>query len=833
MDDEKIAVLLVEDDPTDARLIEDAFAGARGASFHIERVGRLADAIERVARETFDVILLDLTLPDGQGVGTIDRIVLAAPKAMVLVLGDASDGMELAEQSMAHGAHDYVPKTRFDVYELSKILGYVLREKAARDAQRIAETRFQAMSDASPMGICVTDAQGICRYTNAAYYKISGLGSEQVLGKDWASTVHPKDRQRALAEWEAAVHSQAPFQIEFRFQRKDRRIVWVRANTAAMLNEKQVCGYVQAIEDITENKVREFVLQATEDALFDEMELVETTLNSIGDAVLTADIYGKVTYLNQAAERMTGWSRDKALGLPVGDILQIVDSSTRKMADDPLARAMAEDRTVKLAKSSILLGRHGAEFAIIDSSSPIHDAQGRLTGAVIVFQDVTEAQALTQKMSHLAQHDFLTGLPNRLLLTDRLTQAIEMSRRQETQVALLYMDIDYFKHINDSLGHLIGDQLLQSVASRLVGCVRGMDTVCRQGGDEFVVLLAEIDSPEDAIHIAEKLLTAIVVPHIIDAHVLHVSLSIGISVYPDDGGDAATLIQNADTAMYHAKANGRNNFQFFKAEMNAHAVERMSIERGLRRALKNGEFVLHYQPKINFVTGAMTGAEALIRWEDPENGLIYPTQFIQIAEESGLIVPIGQWVLREACRQVQNWLDAGLIAVPVAVNISAVEFRNSRFLEALVMILQETGMAPKYLQLELTESVLMHNADVSVVMLKRLRSIGLSLAIDDFGTGYSSLSYLQRFPITTLKIDQSFVNDIATNQDDATIVSAVIAMGRNLNQQVIAEGVETGEQFSLLQSQHCDEGQGFHFSPPLPAEEFGLLLGTGVSTSPA
>jgi EAL domain-containing protein (putative c-di-GMP-specific phosphodiesterase class I) len=360
-----------------------------------------------------------------------------------------------------------------------------------------------------------------------------------------------------------------------------------------------------------------------------------------------------------------------------------------------------------------------------------------------------------------------------------------------------------------------------------------MDTVCRQGGDEFVVLLAEIDSPEDAIHIAEKLLTAIAVPHIIDAHVLHVSLSIGISVYPDDGGDAATLIQNADTAMYHAKANGRNNFQFFKAEMNAHAVERMSIERGLRRALKNGEFVLHYQPKINFVTGAMTGAEALIRWEDPENGLIYPTQFIQIAEESGLIVPIGQWVLREACRQVQNWLDAGLIAVPVAVNISAVEFRNSRFLEALVMILQETGMAPKYLQLELTESVLMHNADVSVVMLKRLRSIGLSLAIDDFGTGYSSLSYLQRFPITTLKIDQSFVNDIATNQDDATIVSAVIAMGRNLNQQVIAEGVETGEQFSLLQSQHCDEGQGFHFSPPLPAEEFGLLLGTGVSTSPA
>ena len=322
------------------------------------------------------------------------------------------------------------------------------------------------------------------------------------------------------------------------------------------------------------------------------------------------------------------------------------------------------------------------------------------------------------------------------------------------------------------------------------------------------------------------MLAAIAVPHIIDAHVLHVSLSIGISIYPDDGDDAATIIQNADAAMYHAKANGRNKFQFFRAEMNAHAVQRMNIERGLRRALKNGEFVLHYQPKINFASGAITGAEALLRWHDPDAGMILPTQFIQIAEESGLIVPIGQWVLREACRQVQSWLDAGLGAVPVAVNISAIEFRNSRFLECLALILQETGMAPQYLELELTESVLMHNADVSVVMLRRLRSMGLSLAIDDFGTGYSSLSYLQRFPVNTLKIDQSFVQDIATNRDDATIVNAVIAMGRNLNQQVIAEGVETGEQFSLLQAQHCDEGQGFHFSPPLPAEAFSLLLAT-------
>jgi diguanylate cyclase (GGDEF)-like protein/PAS domain S-box-containing protein len=828
MDDDKIAVLLIEDDPDDSRLIEQVFADSREAAFKIERVGLLADALERLGRGGVDAILLDLTLPDGQGVAIIEQIVNAAPDAMVLALGATSDDDQAAHQAIAHGAHDYLVKDHFAAYGLSRIQSYLLREKPARAAQKIAETRFQAISDASPLGVCVTDAKGVCLDTNAAYRSVSGLDPGQVLGKHWSSTVHPKDFQRVLNEWTEAIRTKAPFQIEFRYRRKDRCVVWVRANTVAMQDGNDVYGYVQAIEDITEHKIREYVLKATEDALFDEMELVETTLNSIADAVLTVDIHGKVTYMNQAAERMTGWSRDKALGMPSTDVLRIIDSSTRKTADDPLSRAINEDRTVRLAKGTALLGRHGVELLIEDVSSPIHNAGGQVTGAVVVLQDITETQALSERMTHLAQHDFLTGLPNRLLLTDRLARAVEISRRQGKQVALLYMDVDYFKHINDSLGHVIGDQLLQSVATRLAGCVRGMDTVCRQGGDEFVILLPEIEHPEDVIHIAEKMLAAIAVPHIIDSHVLHVSLSIGISIYPDDGDDVTAIIQNADAAMYHAKANGRNNFQFFRAEMNTHAIQRMAIERGLRRALKNGEFLLHYQPKVNFVSGKITGAEALLRWQDPDEGMVLPTQFIQIAEESGLIVPIGQWVLREACRQVQTWLDAGLEAVPVAVNISAMEFRNSRFLECLVMILQETGMAPQYLELELTESVLMHNADVSVVMLGRLRSMGLSLAVDDFGTGYSSLSYLQRFPINTLKIDQSFVHDLATNRDDATIVSAVIAMGRNLNQQVIAEGVETGEQFSFLQAQHCDEGQGFHFSPPLPAEAFGLLLGTAA-----
>jgi len=360
-----------------------------------------------------------------------------------------------------------------------------------------------------------------------------------------------------------------------------------------------------------------------------------------------------------------------------------------------------------------------------------------------------------------------------------------------------------------------------------VSCVRITDTVCRQGGDEFVILLAEIERLQDAALIAEKLITAFTVPHLVSGHELHVTLSIGISVYPDDSLNAESVMQNADTAMYHAKACGRNNYQFFTADMNANAVRRLSVENSLRRALKHGEFKLHYQPQIDISSGEMTGCEALIRWLDPEFGMIYPVHFVSIAEECGLIVPIGRWVMREACRQVKAWLDSGLDAVPVSVNISAVEFRHKNFLEGVSQILKETGLAPCYLELELTEGILMHDAEASALVLEALKRMGLKLAIDDFGTGYSSLSYLKRFPIDTLKIDQSFVRDIATDTDGATIVSAVIGMGKNLNQRVIAEGVETPDQLDFLRTQRCAVGQGYLFGHPASAEDFARFLVTG------
>ncbi len=816
-------VLLVEDDPADARLIQDALAGTGSSLFRVEWVTRLSDALNRLGSEKFEVILLDLSLPDSKGLEAFDQVFQAAPDSLILVLSGLTDE-ETARQAMERGAHDYFSKGHVDAHWLPRALRYVMERKTARGALQSSEERFRAMSDASPLGIFVSDAEGSCVYTNAAYHTISGLNLEETLGTNWSMAIHPEDRERVLAEWRVAARDQAPFQTEFRFLQKDERIVWTRVNSAAMRDGKKWFGLVQTVEDITERKAAEFVLRTAQEALFEEKERAQVTLNSIGDAVLTTDLVGNVTYLNLVAESMTGWSHEEALGRPISEVFKLLDSTTRLAAENPMLRAIAEDRTVGLASDCVLIRRDGFESPIEDSAAPIHNRDGQVAGGVIVFHDVSESRAMALEMAHLAQHDFLTGLPNRLLLTERFSHAIGLAQRHKKQVGLLFLDLDNFKHINDSLGHAIGDQLLQSVANRLVACVRATDMVCRQGGDEFVILLDEIGQPQDAAHVAETLRAALDVPHLIDGHELHISLSIGISIFPDDGTDVDVLMQNADTAMYHAKASGRNNYQFFKADMNIRAVRRRLVEGSLRRALRQGEFLLHYQPKIDLVSGTMTGAEALIRWQDPEHGLVYPAQFVPIAEENGLIVPVGRWVLREACRQVQAWLDAGLRAVPVAVNISAVEFRHEDFLDGVALILKETGLDPSYLELELTESILMHDAESSATVLEALKVMGVQLAIDDFGTGYSSLSYLKRFPIDTLKIDQSFVRDIATDADDATIVDAVIGMGRNLKQRVIAEGVETHEQLAFLQDRQCDVGQGFHFSHPVAAADFARLL---------
>ena len=691
-------LLIVEDNPGDARLLQEMFREDTGPTSRLMHVSSMADAEQYLSQNSVDIILLDLGLPDAQGLEAVRRARIAAPRVPLVVLTGLDD-QALATQALQEGAQDYLIKGQVELRLLLRALRYAVERKSM------------------------------------------------------------------------------------------------------------------------------------EDALFIEKERAEVTLNCIGDAVACTDLQGNVSYLNVVAERMTGWTLPEACGKPMPEVLQILDAATRKAIPNPMELALRQNQAMHLPGNCILLRRDGTETPIEDSVAPIHDRARHATGAVIVFRDVSAARSMALEMTHLAQHDFLTGLPNRMFLNDRVTQAIALAPRHMKKVAVLFLDLDGFKHINDSLGHPIGDRLLQSVAKRLVDCVRGTDTVSRQGGDEFVVLLSEMEESEDAAIGARRMLQAVAEAHSVDHHDLHVTTSIGVSVFPDDGLDAETLIKNADTAMYQAKENGRQSYQFFKPSMNVRAVERQSIEESLRRALERQEFTLNYQPKISLRTGEITGAEALIRWTHPTRGPVSPAHFIPVAEDCGLILPIGNWVLREACRRARSWVDAGLPAISMAVNISAMEFRNDGFLDGVFSILQETSLDPKALELELTESVLMKNAGSTESILKALRSKGVQLAIDDFGTGYSSLSYLRKFPIDALKIDQSFVRQITTAPDETTIVTAVIGMGRSLKLRVVAEGVETQEELAFLQAQQCDEAQGYFFGRPVPHEQFAQLLEVGVAES--
>ncbi|HUX44045.1 MAG TPA: EAL domain-containing protein [Terracidiphilus sp.] len=561
-----------------------------------------------------------------------------------------------------------------------------------------------------------------------------------------------------------------------------------------------------------------------EDVLFNEQNRAQVTLDSIGDGVICTDVHGNISYLNPAAESMTGSSLKEALGQPMADVFHLTDADSGKPAQNPMVKAIGQNRLAHLPINCRLTRPDGREMYIEDSAAPIHDHAGIASGSVLVFRDVTKARELTAELAHLAEHDALTGLPNRLLFRDRLDQAIARAHRNSGRVVVVFVDLDRFKQINDSLGHSVGDSLLKSVAKRLIECVRAPDTVSRQGGDEFVLLLQDVEEPEDVAAAAIRILKCLENAYVIGAKRLFVNASMGVSMYPEDGLDAETLISNADIAMYQSKEMGRRTFQFFKPEMNARAVERQSIEEDLRRALERQEFELHYQPKFNLKSGAITGAEALLRWNHPTLGLIAPLQFIPIAEDSGMIQPIGSWVLREACRQSRAWTDAGLQNVAIAVNVSALQFRSNTFLEDITAILAESNLDSHLLELELTESMLMDWADLEPT-LRSLRSAGVRISVDDFGTGYSSLSYIRKLPLDSIKIDQSFVRQISAPPRDTAIVSAIVSMASSLNLQVIAEGVETAEELKFLASEGCDEAQGYYFSRPVPAKQFAKLLG--------
>jgi diguanylate cyclase (GGDEF)-like protein/PAS domain S-box-containing protein len=718
-----------------------------------------------------------------------------------------------------------------------------LAERALRDSEEKYRMLLDGVQD---YAIFMLDPQGGVMSWNAGAQRIKGYTAEQIIGHNFSCFFPRKDIERGRPEEVLRMTAASGRHEEhgMRVRRDGSQFLADVTFTALRDTTGNLRGFSEISRDLSESKESEAKYRGL--------------LEAAPDAMVVVNQGGKIVLLNVQAEKQFGYHRDELVGQKVNNI--IPEGFAERLVADAL-RSEEDALAQQIGTGIELFGRRkdDSRFPIEMMLSPLENAEGILVTAAIrditirkeaeanLLQKVTElnhsnedllefayaSRAMTQQMAHSAEHDAMTGLPNRLLLNDRLGQAIALAYRHKCQVAVLFLDLDGFKHINDSLGHTIGDKLLQSIAARLVGCVRAPDTVSRHGGDEFVVLLPEVRKPEDAATTARRLLQALAKAHSIGPHDLHITASIGVSIYPDDGPNAETLIKNADTAMYQAKENGRESYQFFRPAMNVRAVERQSIEEHLRRALERQEFALHYQPIVDMKTRAITGAEALIRWTHPTRGAVPPLQFIPIAEECGLILPIGAWVLREACAQARAWADAGLPMMTMAVNVSATQFRNEGFLDELYAILRETGLDPKYLELELTEGSLMKRAELTASILSTLRKKGVQVAIDDFGTGYSSLSYLRKFPLDALKIDQSFVRQITTNPDDTTIVSAIISMGRSLNLRVVAEGVETEEELAFLQAHHCDEAQGYYFSRPVPAQQFAKLLGTQTVSEPA
>ena len=729
--------------------------------------------------------------------------------AALELFGLRKDGSEFPAEIRLSPMH-----TEQGIWVSSAIRDVSERRRTEEDLRRLAS--IVAYSDDAIIGKTL---DGIITSWNAGAERMYGYSANEAIGMSVSMLVpanHPDEIPEVLERLE---RGEIVDHFETVRVRKDGEEFHVEITASPIKDAmERIVGASTIGRDISVRKAAEKYMVQME-------ARYRGLLEAAPDAMVVVNQSGEIVLLNRQAEKQFGYHRDELLGQKVKNI--IPEGFGERLTEDA-TRTEEEALAQQIGTGIELTGQRkdGSVFPVEIMLSPLESAEGILVTAAI--RDVSAARGIAQQMTHAAQHDFLTGLPNRTLLNDRVRQAIAFAQRHEKKVAVLFLDLDGFKHINDSLGHPVGDKLLQSIAKCLVSCIRGADTISRQGGDEFVVLLSDLKRSEDAAITARRLLQVVAEAHSIDQHDLHVTASIGVTVYPDDGPDAETLIKNADTAMYQAKENGRQNYQFFKAAMNVRAVQRQSTEESLRGALERQEFTLHYQPKVNIKSGEITGAEALIRWTHPIRGPVSPAQFIPIAEDCGLILPIGSWIVREACKQARRWLDAGLPLGTMAVNVSAVEFRDENFLKGVFAVLNDTGLDPRFLELELTESVLMKHVESTESILKTLRARGVQLAVDDFGTGFSSLSYLQKFPIDTLKIDQSFVRRITIAPEETTIVNAIISMGRSLNLRIVAEGVETHEELAFLLAHQCDEAQGFYFSRPVPAEQFAHLLQMGI-----
>ncbi len=711
------------------------------------------------------------------------------------------------------------------------IIEDVTATKRAENALQELMQRQEAILENASVGIMFT-RNGLIELANPRFDAILGWKPGSLLGQRARVFFGSDEDYAAFGQALGARLGKGELvEMEWLNTRKDGSTIWCRHLARAVTTTTGNQSTIWITEDISEKKAAADALHSAHVALEnrvqertrelqDAHQRMQAVIESSPLAIFTRDLQGQLTSWNPAAEKIFGRSKEQVLGHKF-DFAQS-DENESMHSEALLRRAMTGEQIVGVEVTRRL--KDGPEFELSVNLVPLSDESGKVYGVLTMASDISERKANERKVAFLAYHDALTGLPNRLLLEDRLTQAMAQADRTKAKVSLLFLDLDNFKRINDTLGHALGDLLLKEVADRLRECVRGTDTISRQGGDEFVVLLGDLTDNDAALSVINKLLQRLDEPFFAEGHELSTSVSIGVTLYPDDGKDFDTLRRKADMAMYRAKEAGRNTYRFYVEAMNVEAQEHLHLRNGLRRALERHELVLHYQPQVDLRTQRVIGAEALIRWNHPELGMVAPGRFIPVAEDSGLIVPIGDWVIAEACRQAVTWQEQGLPNLLIAVNLSAVQFKRGNVEDTVKQALAASGLAPHLLELELTESLLIQNVEQVLATLKRIKTLGVQLSIDDFGTGYSSLSYLKRFDIDKLKIDQSFIRDLATDPDDAAIVNAIIQMARSLGLRTIAEGVETADMLYRLQGFGCDEAQGYYLARPMPADQFATSV---------
>ncbi len=803
-----LRTLIIEDSEDDALLL----------TLHLQQTYELihirvdsADGLSQALQQgEWDLVLSDHAMPGFDSFAAL-QIVQQSGHDLPFIIVSGAIGEDLAVAAIKAGAHDYLLKSN-----LKRLIPAIERELQAAQARRThfqSEQRFRATFEQAAVGIAHVGLDGRWLRVNHKLCIITGYTEEELLTRDRPSITCPDDMPDELDSMQQLLAGEVPSSTkEIRYVRKEGSLVWVNLTWSLTRTSTGEPDYfIEVIEDITERK------ESTE-----RLRLFARIFDTINEGVAVTDSTNNIMLVNPAFSAITGYSASEAIG-----------KNPRILHSGLMDKVFYDKMWQSIKKTGRWQGeitdrrKNGESYVEWLSISTMKDNRGEISHHIAVVSDISERKAAEERMVYIAQHDFLTGLPNRMMLHDRLTQAIAHAEREQRKVAVMFLDLDRFKAINDTLGHLVGDKLLKIVAGRISSVARTSDTVSRLGGDEFAIMLPYVENADDIATIAVKLLTSIAGPCVIDGNEIEVTTSIGISVFPEDGDDSESLIAHADAAMYQAKGNGRNNYQFFTHEMNRRTLERMAIKNKLSHALDRNELFLLYQPQVDLQSGRIIGAEALLRWDHPLYGNVLPAQFIPIAEENGLIPPMGEWVLREACRQNQEWRKQGLMKITMAVNLSAVQFRQKNLGEIIKAILHESGLAPSGLELEITEGVVMQDAEAAILLLEDMKAMGLKLSVDDFGTGYSSLSYLKRFPIDKFKIDQSFVHDLTTDTDDAVIVSTIISMAHSLKLKVIAEGVETAEQLAFLKQQGCDEIQGYYFSQPVSAEKFTKLLSSG------